>query len=48
MARVLLVDDDRAGLAIRKLVLERSGHQVTIASDAEEAHALAWLTSLQD
>jgi CheY-like chemotaxis protein len=40
MARVLLVDDDRAGLAIRKLVLERSGHQVAIASDAEEAHAL--------
>src|SRR6266849_3745698 len=40
MARVLLVDDDAAGLPIRKLVLERSGHQVTIASDMEEARAL--------
>jgi CheY-like chemotaxis protein len=40
MARVLLVDDDRAGLAIRKLVLERSGHQVAIASNVEEAQAL--------
>ena len=37
MARVLLVDDDPAGLELRKLILERHGHQVTGAGDAREA-----------
>jgi CheY-like chemotaxis protein len=40
MARILLVDDDTAGLAIRKLVLERGGHRVSVASDAHKASAL--------
>jgi two-component system, OmpR family, response regulator len=40
MARVLLVDDDAAGLAIRKLMLERNAHQVMTAADAETARAL--------
>ena len=40
MARVLLVDDDGAGLPIRKLVLERAGHEVLTATDAEGARAL--------
>jgi|HubBroStandDraft_5_1064220.scaffolds.fasta_scaffold554585_1 DNA-binding NtrC family response regulator len=31
MARVLIVDDDSAGLEIRKLILERRGHQVRTA-----------------
>jgi DNA-binding response OmpR family regulator len=39
MARVLVVDDDRAGLELRKLTLERRGHQVTTASDASEARS---------
>ena len=40
MARVLLVDDDAAGLDLRKLILEREGHQVSIASDVATARAL--------
>jgi CheY-like chemotaxis protein len=39
MARVLVVDDDPAGLEIRKLVLEREGHQVTLAGCVAEARA---------
>jgi len=41
MARVLVVDDDAAALEIRKLILERAGHQVTLASDVEQARAAA-------
>ena len=37
MARVLVVDDDPAGLEIRKLILERHGHAVTGAADAPSA-----------
>jgi DNA-binding response OmpR family regulator len=36
---VLLVDDDAAGLEIRRLVLERHGFEVAVASTAEEARA---------
>jgi len=39
MARVLVVDDDPAGLEIRKLMLERRGHQVAAARDVLEARA---------
>jgi len=39
MARVLVVDDDAAALEIRKLVLERRGHQVSTAQDADAARA---------
>ena len=39
MARVLVVDDDAAALEIRKLLLERAGHIVTIAASANEARA---------
>lgn len=39
MARVLIVDDDSAGLEIRKLVLERRGHQVCTAMDKDRARA---------
>ena len=39
MARVLVVDDDAAGLEIRRLVLERHGHSVATARHAEEARA---------
>jgi DNA-binding NtrC family response regulator len=37
MARVLLVDDDPGGLEIRKMLLEREGHQVSTAADAAAA-----------
>lgn len=40
MARVLLVDDDGAALDLRKLILEREGHQVSIASEPDSARAL--------
>ena len=40
MARVLLVDDDAAGLDLRKVILEREGHQVSMASEPATAHAL--------
>ncbi len=39
MARVLVVDDDRAALEIRKLLLERAGHVVETASNVDEARA---------
>jgi two-component system, response regulator RegA len=35
--RVLVVDDDAAALEIRRLVIERRGHSVTIAHNAAEA-----------
>ena len=37
MAKVLLVDDDPGGLEIRKMLLERAGHQVSTATDASTA-----------
>jgi DNA-binding response OmpR family regulator len=39
MASVLLVDDDAAGLDLRKLILEREGHHVSVASDPAGARA---------
>jgi two-component system, NtrC family, nitrogen regulation response regulator NtrX len=39
MARVLVVDDDAPAIEIRKLVLERRGHEVTTAQDAGTARA---------
>lgn len=39
MARVLVVDDDAAALEIRRLTLERHGHDVTVARNAAEARA---------
>jgi DNA-binding response OmpR family regulator len=35
--RVLVVDDDAAALEIRRLLIERRGHAVTVARDAAEA-----------
>jgi len=40
MARVLLVDDDGAGLDLRKLILEREGHEILAARDPARALAL--------
>jgi DNA-binding response OmpR family regulator len=40
MARLLLVDDDAAGLELRKLILEREGHQVSAAADVVAARSL--------
>jgi len=40
MARLLLVDDDTAGLELRKLILEREGHQVSAAADVVTARSL--------
>jgi DNA-binding response OmpR family regulator len=40
MARVLLVDDDAAALDLRKLILEREGHQVSMASEPDSARVL--------
>jgi DNA-binding response OmpR family regulator len=37
--RVLAIDDDRAALDIRKLLLERAGHIVMISTSAAEARA---------
>jgi DNA-binding response OmpR family regulator len=37
MSRVLLVDDDADALSIRKLIFERDGHQVNVASTASRA-----------
>ena len=37
MANVLLVDDDPGGLEIRKMLLERDGHQVSTATEASAA-----------
>jgi CheY-like chemotaxis protein len=39
MARVLVVDDDAAGLEIRRLILERRGYAVITAADAAQARA---------
>lgn len=39
MSLILLVDDDPGGLEIRKMLLEREGHQVLKASDVAGAHA---------
>ncbi len=36
-SNILLVDDNKHGLAARKAVLEELGHRVTPAADAEEA-----------
>jgi DNA-binding response OmpR family regulator len=40
MARVLLVDDDAAALDLRKVILEREGYQISIASEPASARAL--------
>jgi DNA-binding NtrC family response regulator len=37
MAKVLLIDDDPGGLELRKMLLERDGHQVLTAIDAAAA-----------
>jgi DNA-binding response OmpR family regulator len=37
MAVVLLVDDDRGGMEIRKMLLEREGHLVVTAPDVSTA-----------
>jgi DNA-binding NtrC family response regulator len=37
MALILLVDDDPGGLELRKMLLEREGHQVITASDTASA-----------
>ena len=39
MARVLLVDDDAAALDLRKIILEREGHKVSMASEPDSARA---------
>jgi len=39
MSRVLLVDDDAPALELRKLILEREGHQVSVATDPTQARA---------
>ncbi len=44
MARLLLVDDDATGLELRKLILEREGHQVSTAADVEAARSLLLVT----
>ena len=40
MTRILAIDDDRGALEIRKLLLERAGHSVAIASSADQARTL--------
>jgi len=40
MAKVLLVDDDAPALELRKLILEREGHQISIATDPATARTL--------
>ena len=37
--RVLVVDDDPVGLDVRRMVLEKCGHQVTIAANVGAARA---------
>jgi CheY-like chemotaxis protein len=39
MARLLVVDDDPAGLEVRRMMLERGGHQVAIARNADDARS---------
>lgn len=36
-ARILMVDDNRSGLAARKAVLEELGHRITTATGGEDA-----------
>ena len=43
--RVLLVDDESAGLELRKLIFEREGHQISAATDP--VRALALFTEVQ-
>jgi two-component system response regulator QseB len=45
MARLLLVDDDTTGLELRKLILEREGHQVFAAADVVAARSFFLETS---
>jgi CheY-like chemotaxis protein len=45
MARVLLVDDDRIGLEIRKLLLEHAGHEVIAVPDTPAAREACRLDS---
>jgi DNA-binding response OmpR family regulator len=40
MARVLLVDDDAAALDLRRIILEREGHRISMASEPDSARAL--------
>jgi CheY-like chemotaxis protein len=40
MSRVLLVDDDSAGLELRKLIFERAGHRIFTATDPNKARVL--------
>jgi two-component system CheB/CheR fusion protein len=40
MARVLLVDDDAAGLDLRRLILERDGYEVRMATNPFYARTL--------
>ena len=40
MARLLVVDDDAAALELRRLILERAGHEVSSASDTVRARLL--------
>ena len=40
MAKVLLVDDDAPALELRKIILEREGHQVSTAGDPVRARKL--------
>ena len=40
MARLLVVDDDAAALALRKLILEREGYEVSAAADPPSARVL--------
>jgi DNA-binding response OmpR family regulator len=44
MSIVLLVDDDAPALELRKLILEREGHQVSIAADPTTARTLFFET----
>ena len=47
MRTLLLVDDDRDGLPIRRLIFERAGFEVTAATTVEEARA-AFFASPQE
>ena len=40
MARVLLVDDDADALSLRKLIFEKDGHRVMVATSAGRAREL--------
>lgn len=45
MAKILCVDDEPTAVALKKNILERAGHAVTIAVSANEA--IDWLRSEQ-